>query len=341
VLDWTNTSVTKSGALGPILRRHIRTRKVIVRQGSSQLIGSKGYFDMMDEVENVESNNINGSLKSLHEMKWCTHLDLRMPASMIIDFASISTMISLQHLNLDCRDGTGTLPWQHHESKLPLEWLPNLTSLTLNTLHLSHLAKIPNPLLLRQLEIKEIPDWYEDDDNITSTDMGPFVELLRFKSLQTLRVERYRISRLRMSALMSSLKYLQSLSIDSIVLSESESKESPSTWFSSSESLNDIRYYHCSAGLTPLQALSITKLQLFQPPFIIDDLATFVPKLASLTLIDMLSIPHASTAISKCTRLTSLIINGGGAYDIAHLDQWKPLPLKKLTWHNVDGSMGT
>jgi hypothetical protein len=148
------------------------------------------------------------ALKSLERTKWCTQF--HWCANYEFDASLISALTSLRHLNIENHE-------DDDNTKLPLESFPKLTSLAINMFSLALLAKIQNPLLLHHLAINEIEDWHKD---------GNFAELLRFKSLHTLRLsgdtKRYPINRLRMSALMSSLTQLQRLSIYSISLTPVE-----------------------------------------------------------------------------------------------------------------------
>jgi hypothetical protein len=277
-------------------------------------------------MRNLGINGLQSITKSLGELKWCTHFDWLIYYR--FDISSISGMTSLQHLNVDGYDGDA--------SKFPLECFPNLKHFTINVFTLAHLVKIPNPLLLRHLAITIIPDWCTE---VTSDNMGPFAELLRFKSLQTLQLGDSPMSRSHMSLIMSSLTQLQRLSIDSIeALSPIELKESPSsTWFGTiPPTLNEICYFQYDANLTPLLAFpSLTKLQLNGPQTSWDDLIELAPKLLSLTLDDVSLEEDGVKSIGKCTRLTSLVINDGRTWDLFNLNEWKSLSLKQLTWTSV------
>jgi hypothetical protein len=313
VFNWTNTRWGKEKhELDQQLLRHRRTRSVIIHRRA-----------------------FHQPLKSLNELKWCTQLNWHV--EYLLDLSSISGMISLQQLNLNYYKGD--------PSSIPLEYLPNLTSLTLRKCRLIHLAKIPNPLLLHHLAIAEISDWYSDGTAAQPPYIGSrFPEILRFISLRTLRLSRdandfqqHRMDRLRMAALMSSLTQLQQLGIDSFEpLSEIEKNEPPSTWFGTIPlSLNEISYYEPTRDLTPFLAFpSLTKLELFQSDYNWDSLSELAPNLLSLALRNINDATFK--IISKCTRLTSLIIVGGTISKLPNLDQLTSLPLKQLTLTNID-----
>jgi hypothetical protein len=333
VFNWSDgrNDLVILNALGRVLHHHIRTTRVTIRH----------------EVGKDKFMAFHKSFESLKEMKWCTHLNWYIRIYVDgLDLSSMSGMTSLQQLTLDCLGGTWNTPWMKDQSKLPLECLPSLTSLTIRGLELTHLAKIQNPLLLCHLDISYIYDW-RAENHVTSVPLqwsgiGSFAELLRFKSLHTLRLgsdgKFYRISRLRMRALLASLTHLQRLSIDAFEpLSILEMKESPSTWFGPIPlSLNDIRYFQREADLTSLLAFpSLTKLQLWSPEW--HHLVKLAPKLLSLTLCNLGMLPSKGLlSIGKCTRLTSLILGEGNARGFFNLKELKALSLKKLTWHNVD-----
>jgi hypothetical protein len=73
----------------------------------------------------------------MNRLKWCTHLYWFVPLGLDIS-PIISGMISLQELTID----GFAVP------SLPLEYFPNLTSLTIERFSLAPLAKIQHPLLL-------------------------------------------------------------------------------------------------------------------------------------------------------------------------------------------------
>jgi hypothetical protein len=316
VFHWSHNRAEKrtSHELGRQLHRHIRTTHVIIYRWSESI------------------NAFNASLKSLRELKWCTHLSWCVLDR--LDLSPVSGMTSLQHLDINLL----THLRDEYKPKLPLDCLPNLTTLTINRMDLADLKKIPNPPLLQHLAIWDMYDWNLEDDDIRR-----FTHLLQFNSLRTLRLghndkQFYNISRLDMIALMSSLTQLQRLSIESIEsLSPMEMKKSPSTWFGTiPPTLNDIRYFQPDPDLTPLLAFpSLTKLELTWPASHWDDFIKLAPKLVSLTFPHVDFSEAALTTIGKCTRLTSLIIDGGRAFDGFNLTQWRALPLKKLTWDNV------
>jgi hypothetical protein len=306
VVDWNATNNREMvAALGHILRRHVRTRRINIPP-----LNNPRFIELF-----------NKSLESLKELKWCTHFNCTFLYG--IDFSSISGMTSLQHLNIESQVSDG--------SSLPLECLPNLTSVAI--VNLADLAKIQNPLLLHHLDISVMETWDKEGIVEPSDIHSQFVQLLRFKSLRTLRIGDHSINRLQMRALMSSLTQLQQLSIYSIELSEEDLKESPSAWFGSIPlSLIEIRCSQSTVDLTPLLAFpSLTKLELDRPN--LKGLVEVTRKLISLVLSGPM-LDHVVTSIGyNCPRLTSLMICGGTNF--SNLDKLKSLPLKRLALHYV------
>jgi hypothetical protein len=323
-INWTDYFYEDKQLLkfGGILRRHCRATTVKIRC----------------DPNDTQIRLLNDSMKSLTELKWCTHL-YWIPPPPSINTSYIGSMTSLRVLYMDQYGGDSQMAWQDDESQLPLECLPDLESLTMKGLSLNHLSRIRNPLKLHTLAITNIYDWNGSDE--------VFHALLRFTALRTLRLgrtgEQYHI-RQRLAALMLRLTQLQRLCIDPIApsLSKHELKLSPSSWGLGTppSSLTDIRYYEPDGDLSPLLVFgSLSKLELDNPQHNWKGLKKLAPQLISLTLGSVILSTEALESIATCTRLTSLRINGGNTSGLFNLDVWKHLPLKTLMWHNV-GSRG-